>query len=94
MRAIFPGMGYVEQIVVCTLKERRDYLCKRYFSNIIQSSTHKVNHLLPKKDMSTMISKHAIRTPYQLLGQTDSAIHLCHGVCTIGNLAYYRILSM
>ena len=52
MRAIFPGMGYVDilnHIGVCTtLKERRDYLFKRYFTNI-QSSTHKVNHLLPEK---------------------------------------------
>ena len=42
MRVIFPGIGYVDilnQISVCTLKERRDYLCKRYFTNI-QSSTH------------------------------------------------------
>ena len=97
MRAIFSEMGYVDilnHIGVCTLKERRDYLCKRNFTNI-QSNTHKVNQLLPeKKDISTMISEHAIRTHYRLLGQTDSVIHLYHGVCTIGNLAYYRILSM
>ena len=65
MRAIFPEMGYVDilnHIGVCTLKERRDYLCMRYFTNI-QSNTHKVNQLLPeKKDISTMISEHAIRT--------------------------------
>ena len=95
MRAMFHGMGYVDclnHIGVCTLKERRDYLCKRYFTNI---QSHKVNQLLPeKKDISTMISEHAIRTPYRLLGQTDSVINLYHGVCTIGNLAYYRILSM
>ena len=51
MRAIFPEMGYVDilnHIGVCTLNERRDYLCKMYFTNI-QSSAHKVNHLLPEK---------------------------------------------
>ena len=37
VRAIFPGMSYVDiinHINVSTLKERRDYLCKKYFINM------------------------------------------------------------
>ena len=92
-------MGYVDilnQIGVCTLKERRDYHCKRYFTNI-QSNTHRVSHLLPEKRQVDYDTRTCNRPTYSLpviFGQTDSAIHLYHGVCTIDNLAYYRILSM
>ena len=49
--AIFPGMSYVDilnHINLSTLKERRDYLCKKYFLNM-QASSHTVNCLLPEK---------------------------------------------
>ena len=49
--AIFPGMSYVDilnHINLNTLKERRDYLCKKYFINM-QTRSHKVNRLLPEK---------------------------------------------
>ena len=40
-----------------------------------------------------MISDHAIRPLYRLLGQTDSAIN-CYGVdYIIDNLAYYNIAN-
>ena len=51
VRAIFPGMSYVDilnLINLSTLKERRDYLCKKYFRNMLAPS-HKVNCLLPEK---------------------------------------------
>ena len=53
VRAIFPGMSYVDilnHINLSTLKERRDYLCKNYFRirNMLAPS-HKVNCLLPEK---------------------------------------------
>ena len=51
VRAIFPGMSYVDilnHINLSTLKERRDYLCKKYFRNMLAPS-HKVNCLLPEK---------------------------------------------
>ena len=36
-----------KHINLSTLKERRDYLCKKYFINM-QASSHKVNCLLPE----------------------------------------------
>ena len=51
VKAICPGMSYVDvlnHINVTTLKERRDYLCKKYFMNM-QASSNKVNCLLPEK---------------------------------------------
>ena len=45
-------MSYVDilsQINLSTLKERRDYLCKKYFINI-QARSHKGNCLLPEKN--------------------------------------------
>ena len=51
VKAIFPGMSYVDilnHINLTTLKEIRDYLCKKYFINM-QASSHKVNCLLPEK---------------------------------------------
>ena len=51
VRAIFPGMSYVDilnHINLSTLKERRDYLCNKYFRNMLAPS-HKVNSLLPEK---------------------------------------------
>ena len=51
VRAIFPGMSYVyilNHSNLSTLKERRDYLCKKYFLNM-QARSHKVNCLLPEK---------------------------------------------
>ena len=41
VRAIFPGMSYVDilnHINLSTLKERRDYICKKYFRNILAPS--------------------------------------------------------
>ena len=76
VRAIFSGMSYddiLTQINFSTLKDRRDYLCKKYFiNNIMQARSHKVNCLLPKKDMLTMISDVVIRTHYLLLVQIDT----------------------
>ena len=74
VRAIFSGMSYddiLTQINFSTLKDRRDYLCKKYFINM-QARSHKVNCLLPKKDMLTMISDVVIRTHYLLLVQIDT----------------------
>ena len=51
VRAICPGMSYVDilnHINLSTLKERHDYLCKKYFRNMLAPS-HKVNCLLPEK---------------------------------------------
>ena len=51
MIAIFPGMSYdhiLTHINLSTLKDRRDYLCKKYFINM-QARSHKVNCLLPEK---------------------------------------------
>ena len=51
VRAIFPGMSYddiLTQINLSTLKDRRDYLCKKYFIDM-QARSHKVNCLLPEK---------------------------------------------
>ena len=51
VRAIFPGMSYddiLTHINLSTLKDRRDYLCKKYFINM-QARSHKVNCLLPEK---------------------------------------------
>ena len=51
VRAIFPGMSYIDilnHINLNTLKERRDYLCKKYFINM-QARSHNVNCLLPEK---------------------------------------------
>ena len=51
VRAIFPDMSYVDiinHINLSTLKERRDYLCKKYFINM-QARSHKVKCLLPEK---------------------------------------------
>ena len=51
VRAIFPGMSYddiLTHINLSTLKDRRDYLCKKYFINM-QARSHVVNCLLPEK---------------------------------------------
>ena len=66
VRAIFPGMSYVDilnHINLSTLKERRDYLCKKYFINM-QARSHKVNCLLPKKRLVDYNLRHG--TMYQL----------------------------
>ena len=42
MMAIFPGMSYddiLTQINLSTLKDRRNYLCKKYFINYASSLT-------------------------------------------------------
>ena len=72
VRAIFPGMSYID---LSTLKERRDYICKKYFINNMQASSHKVNCLLPEKGRLTMICDGVICTNYRLLEQTDTGIH-------------------
>ena len=44
VKAIFPGMSYVDilnHIKLSTLKEIRDYLCKKYFIKM-QARSHKV----------------------------------------------------
>ena len=68
VKAIFPGMSYVDtlnHINLSTLKERRDYLCKKYFTNM-QARSHKVNCLLPEKGMLTMICDVVTCRPYPL----------------------------
>ena len=76
MRAIFPGMSYVDilnHINVSTLKERRDYLCNKYFINRQAILAHiKSTVYCPKKGMLTMICDVAICTHYLLLEQTDT----------------------
>ena len=59
VRALFPGMSYID---LSTLKERRDYICKKYFINNMQASSHKVNCLLPEKGRLTMICDGVICT--------------------------------
>ena len=61
------------QINLSTLKDRRDYLCKKYFINM-QARSHKVNCLLHEKSMLTMICDVVIRTHYLLLVQIDKQI--------------------
>ena len=76
VRAIFPSMSYddiLTQINLSTLKDRRDYLCKKYLITM-QARSHKVNCLLPEKGMLTMICDEVIRTHYLLLVQIDTTI--------------------
>ena len=78
VRAIFPGMSYdyiLTHISLSTLKDRRDYLCKKYFINM-QARTHKVNCLLPEKGILTMICDGVIIlcTHYLLLVPIDTQI--------------------
>ena len=50
LRSIFPGESYhviLNRTGLCTLKERKDVLCKKYFRNM-QMNSHKLNHLLPR----------------------------------------------
>ena len=61
----FPGMSYVDilnHINLSTLKERRDYLCKKYFINM-QARSHKVNCLLPKKRLVDYNLRHGNMYP-------------------------------
>ena len=79
VRAIFPGMSYddislLTQINLSTLKDRRDYLCKKYFINM-QARSHKSTVYCPKKGILTMICDVVIRTHYQLLIQIYTNIH-------------------
>ena len=49
LRGIFPGMSYIDilnHIDITTLKERRDFICRRYFINM-QKESHKLHYLLP-----------------------------------------------
>ena len=65
VRGIFPGMSYVDKlnhINLSTLKERRDYLCKKYFINM-QARSHKVNCLLPKKRLVDYNLRHGNMYP-------------------------------
>ena len=77
VKEIFPGMSYVDilnHINLSTLKERRDYLCKKYVINM-QARSHKVNCLLPEKGMLNMICDMVICTHYLLLGQIGTVYH-------------------
>ena len=65
VRAIFPGMSYFDilnHINLSTLKERRDYLCKKYFINM-QALSHKVHCLLPKKRLVDYNLRHGNMYP-------------------------------
>ncbi len=76
VKAIFPGMSYVDilnHINLTTFKERRDYLCKKYFINM-QARSYKVNCLLPEKGMLTRICDVVICTHYLLLEQIYTGI--------------------
>ena len=49
LSGIFLGMSYIDilnHIGITTLKERRDYICRRYFINM-QEESHKPHLLLP-----------------------------------------------
>ncbi len=68
MKAIFPGMSYVyilNHINLSTLKERRDYLCEKYFINM-QANSHKVHCFLYEKGMLTMICDVGLTNVYPL----------------------------
>ena len=69
VKAIFPGMSYVDilnHINLSTLKERRDYLCKKIFINM-QARSHRFNCLLPEQGMLTMICELVIFPHYKLV---------------------------
>ena len=51
LKSIFQGEHYkdvLNDIGMCTLKDRRDFLCEKYFRDVAQSS-HKLHNLLPEK---------------------------------------------
>ena len=68
-------MSYVDifnRINLSTLKERRDYLCKKYFINMQARSHDKVNCLQPEKGMLTMICDVVICTHYIPVTRTNN----------------------
>ena len=49
LKSIFPGLSYVtilDMVKLPKLLDRREELCRKYFTNM-QMSSHKLNHLLP-----------------------------------------------
>ena len=51
LKSIFPNKGYddiLNDIGMCTLRERRNVICAQYFKNM-QGNSHKVHHLLPEE---------------------------------------------
>ena len=51
LKSIFPGKCYNDILYhtgISSLKERRDHLCRKYFSDM-KVNSHKLNHLLPEK---------------------------------------------
>ena len=51
LKSIFPGEHYkdiLNDIGIGTLKERKHFLCEKYFRGVTQSS-HKLHNLLPEK---------------------------------------------
>ena len=67
LRSIFPGESYhviLNRTGLCTLKERKYVLCKKYFRNM-QMNSHKLNHLLPQIVMSVMTYGQGTCTHYQ-----------------------------
>ena len=51
MKSIFPGKSYddiLNAIGMCTLHDRRHFLCAQYFK-CMQVKSHKLNHLLPEQ---------------------------------------------
>ena len=51
MKSIFPGKSYddiLNAIGMCTLHDRRNFLCAQYFK-CMQVKSHKLNHLLPEQ---------------------------------------------
>ena len=62
------------KINLSTLKDRRDYLCKKYFIYICKLAHIKSTVYCPKKGMLTMIYDVVIRTHYLFLVQIDTTI--------------------
>ena len=76
-----------------TLKERRDYLCKIYFTNM-QAPSHKVNCLLPEKGTLIMIGDKVICINNRYFGQMVTVIHQYPGDYTTGNDYIWPIIMI
>ena len=51
LKSIFPNKGYDDilyDLGMCTLHERRNFICEQHFKNM-QGNSHKPHHLLPEE---------------------------------------------
>ena len=77
LKCIYPGNDYADILCLTNLpclKERRDSLCKTYFQNIIET-THRLNYLLPFRDVISMMYEDSISTHYPKSVRIDTATH-------------------